>query len=56
MTSNSTAALVEKLYAHPGMKKHHVLASRSINSKGTARGKIRELLVTNYEVVPAQQA
>lgn len=48
MASNSTAALTEKLYDQPGMFKHHVLASRAINSAKEGRGKIRELLVTNY--------
>lgn len=48
MASNSTAALTEKLYDQPQMYKHHVLASRAINSAKEGRGKIPELLVTNY--------
>ncbi len=48
MLSNSTADLIEALYERPGMYKHHVLASRSINSVSAGRGKIRELAVTNY--------
>ncbi len=52
MLSNSTAPFIEELYAQPGMFKHHVLASRLINSKAANRGKIAELLVTNYPVTP----
>ena len=50
MASNSTSEFIESLYEQPGMYKHHVLASRSINSVGAGRGKIRELLVTSYRV------
>jgi len=53
MASNSTAAFIESLYSQPGMFKHHVLASRSINSVAQGRGKIRELVVTNYELPAA---
>ncbi|MBM4366435.1 MAG: Dam family site-specific DNA-(adenine-N6)-methyltransferase [Deltaproteobacteria bacterium] len=57
MASNSTATLIENLYDRPGMYKHYVMASRSINSVASGRGKIRELLVTNYEVgTPARAA
>ena len=52
MASNSTAPLVEALYDRPGWFKHPVSASRAINSKGSGRGKIPELLVTNYPVEP----
>lgn len=52
MASNSTAEFIERLYDRPGMHKHHVLASRSINSAGSGRGKIEELLVTSYRVSP----
>jgi DNA adenine methylase len=30
---------------------HHVEASRTINCRGNGRGKIGELLITNYESV-----
>lgn len=50
MASNSTAEFIEELYDHPGMYKHQVFASRSINSVGSGRGKIRELVVTSYPV------
>ncbi len=53
MASNSTAEFIESLYSQPGMFKHHVLASRSINSVAQGRGKIRELVVTNYELPAA---
>ncbi|HNC96645.1 MAG TPA: DNA adenine methylase, partial [Myxococcota bacterium] len=52
MLSNSTAATIEALYDQPGMYKFHVLAARSINSVAKGRGKIPELLVTNYAVPP----
>ncbi|CAK0749829.1 Site-specific DNA-methyltransferase (adenine-specific) [Gammaproteobacteria bacterium] len=48
MLSNSTAPLIENLYNLPGMSKNYVLSGRSINSKGNGRGKIKELVVTNY--------
>lgn len=49
MASNSTADVIEKLYDEPGMFKHYVLAARSINSAKGGRGKIPELVVTNYQ-------
>jgi DNA adenine methylase len=48
MASNSTAAFIEELYAEPGMYKQHVLAARAINSVGEGRGKIKELVISNY--------
>ena len=56
MTSNSTAAFIEDLYSQEGMYKFHVLASRSINAAGSGRGKIPELLVTNFPVPPTTTA
>lgn len=53
MASNSTAEFIESLYDQPGMFKHHVLASRAINSVSAGRGKIRELVVTSYPVTKA---
>ncbi len=44
--SNSDTQLVRDLYS--GFKIHEVEASRRINCKGEKRGKITELLVTNY--------
>lgn len=49
MLSNSTAPLIEELYEKPMMYKNYVMASRSINSVGGGRGRIRELVITNYE-------
>ncbi len=51
MLSNSNADFINKIYGE--LKKyeitvHKVDAGRSINSKGTGRGKIKEVLVTNY--------
>lgn len=52
MMSNSTAEFIETLYARPNMYKYHVLASRAINSVSQGRGKIQELVVTNYPEFP----
>jgi DNA adenine methylase len=48
MISNSTASLIEDLYAAPSFHKYYVMASRAINSDVNGRGKIREVLVTTY--------
>jgi len=40
----------DKLYDHKDFKINRVLANRNINSDGERRGKISEILVTNYEV------
>ncbi len=50
MASNSTAPFIEQLYDRTGMYKHYVMASRSINSVGSGRGKIQELVITNYQI------
>jgi DNA adenine methylase len=54
MLSNSTALLIEDLYASPEFYKHRVLARRTINSVATKRGKIEELLITNYSTVKSK--
>jgi DNA adenine methylase len=46
MVSNSSASLILELYR--SYKVEFVYASRSINSKGKDRGKIPEVIVTNY--------
>jgi DNA adenine methylase len=46
MVSNSSAPLVLELYKH--YKIERVSATRAINSKGTKRGKIEEIIVRNY--------
>ena len=46
--TNPNDTFFEKLYA--GMNIMKVPASRMINSKGSGRGKINELLITNYPV------
>lgn len=51
MLSNSDAPLINKIYSEikkHGIKIHKVQAGRAINSKGSGRGKIFEVLVTNY--------
>ncbi len=47
MLSNSTAPLIEELYAAPEFIKHRILATRLINSVASGRGKVEEFLVTN---------
>ena len=46
MLSNSDSALINKLYEDFNI--HKIYAARAINSKGDGRGKILEVLVTNY--------
>jgi DNA adenine methylase len=46
MLSNSDTKAVRQLYA--GFPIHAVYASRSVNSKGTHRGKVGEVVVVNY--------
>lgn len=51
MLSNSNADFINEIYGElksHGVKVHKVVASRAINSKGDGRGKIKEVLVTNY--------
>lgn len=47
MLSNSDTAPVRKLYR--GLRMHRVTARRAINSSGTGRGAITELVVTNFK-------
>lgn len=46
MLSNSSTEFVNNLYAD--YRQEHLFVSRSINSKATGRGKIKELLILNY--------
>jgi DNA adenine methylase len=50
MLSNSDTPFVNKLYSKLDKKIiiHKVFAGRAINSKGTGRGKIKEIVVINY--------
>ncbi len=48
MVSNSDVDLIRGLYARPPFRIHRVEARRNINSKASARGKIGELIITNY--------
>ncbi len=47
MLSNSYTEFVRDLYR--GFHQHTVLANRAINCKASGRGKIKELVVTNYQ-------
>jgi DNA adenine methylase len=46
MLSNSYTDYILDLYQ--GYNIHTVEANRSINSKGSGRGKVKEVVVTNY--------
>ncbi len=51
MLSNSDAPFINKIYSEiekNGIRISKVEAGRAINSKGNGRGKIKEVLVTNY--------
>jgi Site-specific DNA methylase len=46
MISNSDSPLIRELYSD--FKISNILAARNINSNGKGRGKINEVLITNY--------
>ena len=48
MLSNHNTTLINELYKDYNI--HVIEAKRSINSKGTKRGNVEELIITNYEV------
>lgn len=49
MLSNSDTPFINDLYSDiDGVTIHRITAGRAINSKGSGRGKITEVLVTNY--------
>ena len=49
MLSNSNSPLMRELYSDFSL--HEVWASRAVNSKADSRGKITELVITNYPVL-----
>jgi len=49
MLSNSKTKFIEDLYKTPYLIKHIVKAPRFVNCKSDQRGKVEELLITNYE-------
>jgi DNA adenine methylase len=49
MLSNSDTPFINKIYSgYKGIRINKVEAGRAINSKGSGRGKITEVLITNY--------
>jgi DNA adenine methylase len=49
MLSNSDTPFINKIYlGYKGVRISKVEAGRAINSKGSGRGKITEVLITNY--------
>lgn len=55
MLSNSDTGAIRSLYDLPYFTIDEVLASRAINCNGAKRGKITELVITNYPVEKARQ-
>lgn len=51
MLSNSDHAFIEGLYGAAGFRIEQVSMSRAINSRGSARAPIRELLIDNFQRV-----
>lgn len=49
MLSNSSAPLVYELYENKGYYIHTIEANRMINSKADRRGKINEVVITNFK-------
>ncbi len=50
MISNSDTEMTRSLYDFPCFRLHKVLARRVINSNSARRGKITELIITNYDL------
>ena len=48
MLSNHNTTLINELYKDFNI--HIITAKRNINSKGTKRGKVEEVIITNYEI------
>ena len=48
MLSNHNTNLINELYKDYNI--HVITAKRNINSKGTKRGKVEEVIITNYEI------
>ncbi len=55
MLSNSDTEAVRRLYGLPHFTVNEVFANRAINCNGAKRGKITELVITNYPVERAIQ-
>jgi DNA adenine methylase len=55
MLSNSDTEIIRSLYDLPYFTVDEVLANRAINCNGAKRGKITELVITNYPVERAIQ-
>lgn len=48
MVSNSNVDIIHELYTLNNFQIHEVFATRAINSNGDRRGKLKELIITNY--------
>ncbi len=56
MLSNSGTGFVRSLFSASGFSIDEVLANRAINCNGSRRGKLVELIVTNYPTNPPASA
>jgi hypothetical protein len=56
MLSNSDHAFIAGLYGSAGFRIEQVSMSRAINSRGSARAPIPELLIDNFERVGLRPA
>ncbi|MQS89575.1 Dam family site-specific DNA-(adenine-N6)-methyltransferase [Companilactobacillus mishanensis] len=48
MLSNSDVELISEIYSDPVFKINHIQATRMINSNAAKRGKVGEVIITNY--------
>ena len=53
MLSNHNTRLINELYKDYNI--HHIEAKRNINSNGKKRGKVEEVIITNYESISEKQ-
>ena len=53
MLSNHNTKLINELYKDYNI--HHIEAKRNINSNGKKRGKVEEVIITNYESISEKQ-
>ena len=54
MLSNADTPSVRFLYNRRPWRGHTIEAARAINSKGDRRGKVGEVVITSYEVIPRE--
>ncbi len=50
MLSNSHTPATFRIFSHPDFHVYEVYAGRAINSRGHRRGKIKEVIITNFPI------